>query len=41
LIEKRQWHFELKLLRGLEVDNQNELDRGLKGKLGRLRALEE
>ena len=34
-------HVKLKLLCGLEVDNQNELDRGLDGELVRLRALED
>ena len=37
----RQWHVEAERLGGLEVDHQLELDRGLDGKLARLRALED
>jgi hypothetical protein len=35
-----QWHVETERLGGLKVDHQLELDRGLDGKLARLRALE-
>src|SRR5713226_4559923 len=38
---KMQRHVEAELLGGLEIDHQLELDRGLNGKLARLRALED
>src|SRR5450759_2436216 len=38
---ERQWHVEAKRLGGLEIDHQLELDRGLDGKLARLRTLED
>jgi hypothetical protein len=38
---KMQSHVEAERLGGLEVDHQLELDRGLDGKLARLRALED
>ena len=39
--EQQRWHGEIQRLGGLEVDHQLELDRGLDGKLARLRAFED
>jgi hypothetical protein len=36
-----RWHVDAQRLGGLEIDHQLELDRGLDGKLARLRALED